>query len=130
MSTAGPANPQYTAPQVDFPPIEVFDNRYPNRDYEIRIDVPEFTSVCPKTGLPDFGTITILYTPDKHCIELKAFKYYTLAYRNHGSFYENVVNRFLDDIVAACKPKRITVTGKFAARGGITTDVTVCWPQR
>lgn len=110
-------------PKTEFPEIEIWDNLYPNRTYTISISVPEFTSVCPMTGLPDYGTITVDYVPDKGCIELKAFKYYILAYRNHGIFYENVVNKILDDIVAACNPKYLKVTGDFTPRGGISTAV-------
>jgi 7-cyano-7-deazaguanine reductase len=108
-----------------FPAIEIWPNQYPGRDFTITIESPEFTSVCPKTGLPDFGVITINYTPDQQCIELKAFKYYLLAYRNHGMFYENVVNKILDDIVAACDPTWIEVLGEFTPRGGISTSVRV-----
>jgi 7-cyano-7-deazaguanine reductase len=104
-------------------PLETFPNPRPERDFEIRIQCPEFTSVCPKTGLPDFGTITIVYTPDAACIELKALKYYLLDYRNQGIFYEAATNRILDDLVAACHPRRMRVTGDFSARGGITTSV-------
>jgi 7-cyano-7-deazaguanine reductase len=104
--------------------IETFPNPRPERDFEIAIDCPEFTSVCPKTGLPDFGTIRIRYVPDQWCIELKALKYYLLAYRNEGIFYEAATNRILDDLVAACRPRRMTVIGDFTARGGITTKVT------
>ena len=103
--------------------LEVFPNRYPKRNYTITINCPEFTSVCPKTGLPDFGTIIIEYIPDKFCIELKAFKYYLLKYRNEGIFYEYVVNKILDDLVKILKPKKIIVTGNFTARGGISTSV-------
>jgi 7-cyano-7-deazaguanine reductase len=99
------------------PAIETWPNQFP--DYEIEIDVPEFTSVCPKTGLPDFGTITIQYVPDKLCLELKSLKMYTLAYRDLGIFQENVVNCFLRDVVSACKPKRAVITGDFAPRGGL-----------
>lgn len=106
-----------------FPPIEVFPNQVTGRRYTITIDCPEFTSVCPKTGLPDFGTIIIEYVPDRQCIELKAFKYYLLAYRNHGIFYEHVTNKILDDIVEACDPHWIEVRGEFKARGGISTTV-------
>jgi 7-cyano-7-deazaguanine reductase len=113
-----------TTPTV-FPAIEIWPNQYPGRDFTITIESPEFTSVCPKTGLPDFGVITINYTPDQQCIELKAFKYYLLAYRNHGMFYENVVNKILDDIVAACDPTWIEVLGEFTPRGGISTSVRV-----
>ena len=104
--------------------LETFPNPRPERDYEIAIDCPEFTSMCPKTGLPDFGTIRIRYVPDQLCIELKALKYYLVAYRNQGIFYEAATNRILDDLVAACQPRRMTVTGDFTARGGITTQVT------
>jgi 7-cyano-7-deazaguanine reductase len=103
--------------------IETFPNARPERDYEIRIRCPEFTSVCPKTGLPDFGEISIVYVPDERCIELKSLKYYLLEYRNRGVFYETLTNQILDDLVAACAPRRMTVTGAFTARGGITTTV-------
>ena len=105
-------------------PLETFPNPRPGRDFEIAIACPEFTSMCPKTGLPDFGTITIRYTPDAACLELKALKYYLLAFRNEGIFYEAATNRILDDLVAACQPRRMTVVGDFTARGGITTKVT------
>jgi 7-cyano-7-deazaguanine reductase len=104
--------------------LETFPNPRPERDYEIAIDCPEFTSMCPKTGLPDFGTIRIRYVPDGSCVELKSLKYYLLAYRNQGLFYESATNQILDDLVAACQPRRMTVTGDFTARGGITTRVT------
>ncbi len=103
--------------------LETFDNKYPGRDYTITIVNPEFTSVCPKTGLPDFGTITINYIPAKKCVELKSLKYYYLEYRSMGIFYETVVNRILDDLVSVLRPKWIEVTGAFTARGGITTTV-------
>jgi 7-cyano-7-deazaguanine reductase len=92
-------------------------------EYEVTINIPEYTSMCPKTGLPDFGTITIKYMPDRSCIELKSLKYYMIGYRNLGIFYENIVNRILNDIVNACKPKWAVVTGQFSARGGITATV-------
>jgi 7-cyano-7-deazaguanine reductase len=104
--------------------IETFPNPQPNRDYEIAIRCPEFTSVCPKTGLPDFGEIRINYVPDRLCIELKALKYYLVGFRNKGIFYENVTNQILDDLVAACQPRRMTVVGDFSVRGGIKTEVT------
>ena len=104
--------------------LETFPNPRPQRDYEIEIDCPEFTSMCPKTGLPDFGTIHIRYVPDALCLELKAIKYYLLGYRNQGIFYEAATNTILDDLVAACQPRRMTVVGDFSARGGITTKVT------
>jgi 7-cyano-7-deazaguanine reductase len=103
--------------------LETFPNPRPERDYEIQIRAPEFTSMCPKTGLPDFGEIQITYTPDEACIELKSLKYYLLDYRNQGIFYEAATNRILDDLVAACRPRRMRVTGAFTARGGITTTV-------
>ena len=104
--------------------IETFPNPRPGREFEIAIDCPEFTSMCPKTGLPDFGTIHIRYTPDERCIELKSLKYYLLDFRNKGIFYESVTNQILDDLVAVCAPRRMTVVGDFTARGGITTKVT------
>jgi 7-cyano-7-deazaguanine reductase len=104
--------------------LETFPNPRPERDYEIAIECPEFTSMCPKTGLPDFGTIRIRYVPAAACLELKALKYYLLAFRNQGIFYEAATNRILDDLVAACRPRRMTVVGDFTARGGITTTVT------
>ena len=110
--------------------LETFPNPRPERDYEITIDCPEFTSMCPKTGLPDFGTITIQYFPDASCIELKSLKYYLLEYRNQGIFYEAATNRILDDLVAACRPRRMTVTGAFTARGGITTRVVATHDSR
>lgn len=108
--------------------IETFPNPAPHRDYEIKIDCPEFTSVCPRTGQPDFGAIVIRYCPDQLCLELKALKLYLQRYRNEGIFYEAAVNRILDELAAACKPRRITVTGNFTARGGITTSVTATAP--
>jgi 7-cyano-7-deazaguanine reductase len=107
------------------PEIETWPNQYPN--YEIEISLPEFTSVCPKTGLPDHGNIVIRYVPDKHCLELKSLKMYMRAYRNMGIFQENVVNRFLRDIVAAAKPVSITVIGQFTPRGGVYSKMTASW---
>ena len=107
--------------------IETFPNPRPERDYEIDIRCPEFTSMCPKTGLPDFGEIRITYVPDAACIELKALKYYLLAYRNQGIFYEAATNQILDDLVAACQPRRMTVVGDFSVRGGISTVVTASY---
>ena len=111
------------------PTLETFPNPKPGREYEIAIRCPEFTSVCPKTGLPDFGEIRITYVPDATCIELKALKYYMIEFRNKGIFYEAVANQILDDLVAACRPKRMTVVGDFSARGGITTTVTASYEQ-
>ncbi len=105
--------------------LETFPNPQPGRDYEIAIRCPEFTSLCPKTGLPDFGEIRITYIPDASCIELKSLKYYLIDFRNRGIFYEQATNQILDDLVAACEPRRMKVVGDFSARGGITTSVTV-----
>ena len=104
--------------------LETFPNPSPGRDYVIEIVCAEFTSVCPKTGQPDFGTITFTYTPDNHCVELKALKLYLQRYRNRGIFYEDVVNRLLDDFVKACRPRRCKVVGSFSPRGGITSTIT------
>ena len=105
--------------------LETFDNQYPGRDYTIQIACPEFTSVCPKTGQPDFGTLTITYVPDRKCVELKSLKFYLQRFRNEGIFYENVTNRILDDLVAVIQPRRMTLQAAFTPRGGITTTVTV-----
>jgi len=107
------------------PLLETFPNPAPEREYEIKIRCPEFTSVCPKTGLPDFGEIDITYVPDRSCLELKALKYYLIDFRNKGIFYEAVTNQILDDLVTACAPRRMTVVGDFSVRGGISTTVTV-----
>ena len=104
--------------------LETFENPKPERDYEIVIRCPEFTSVCPKTGNPDFGTVTVRYVPDRLCVELKSLKHYLFGYRNEGIFYEAAVNKILDDLLGACKPRRMEVEGAFTARGGITTTVT------
>ena len=110
------------APSAD--QLETFPNSHPGRDYVIEIVCPEFTSVCPKTGQPDFGTITYTYTPEQKCVELKSLKLYLHRFRDQGIFYENVVNRLLDDFVKACAPRRATVVGAFTPRGGIRTTVT------
>lgn len=109
------------------PAIETFPNQFPA--YEIRVEFPEFTSICPKTGLPDFGTIAIRYVPKKHCLELKSLKMYLIAYRDLGIFYENAVNRILEDVVKACQPVRATVTGEFNPRGGLTSFVEANYPR-
>lgn len=109
------------------PEIETWPNQFPG--YEIEISIPEFTSVCPKTGLPDFGQLTLRYVPDKRCLELKSFKMYTLAYRNLGIFYENVVNRLLRDVVAAVKPVAASVTGEFTPRGGLQSRITATYTK-
>jgi 7-cyano-7-deazaguanine reductase len=109
------------------PEIETWPNQFPN--YEIEIVIPEFTSVCPKTGLPDFGTITVRYMPNKLCLELKSFKMYTLAYRNLGIFQENIVNCILRDVVSATKPVSIEVMGEFTPRGGLQSTITASWSK-
>jgi 7-cyano-7-deazaguanine reductase len=103
--------------------IELFDNPRPERDYTITIRCPEFTSVCPKTGQPDFGEIVVEYGPEKSCIELKSLKFYMQSYRDEGIFYESLTNDILDDLSGACKPRWMKVTARFSPRGGITTDV-------
>jgi 7-cyano-7-deazaguanine reductase len=105
--------------------LETFENQFPARDYQIEIVAPEFTSVCPKTGQPDFGTITITYTPDKKCVELKSLKFYLQSFRNQGIFYEHVTNTIMDDLVAVVQPRFMKIEAAFSARGGITEAVTV-----
>lgn len=112
-----------TAP---LPEIETWENQFPG--YEITISIPEYTSVCPRTGLPDFGTITIHYQPDRRCLELKSLKQYIGAYRNLGIFYENAVNRILRDVVSACRPRWARVRGEFTPRGGLRTTVEARYP--
>jgi 7-cyano-7-deazaguanine reductase len=109
------------------PEIETWPNQYDG--YEITVEVPEYNAVCPKTGLPDFGTLTIRYEPDKACLELKSLKLYIVAYRNLGIFYENAVNRVLADCVKACRPRRMVVTGRFTSRGGISSVVEARYPK-
>ena len=104
--------------------LETFPNPRPDRDFEIAISCPEFTSVCPMTGLPDFGEIRITYVPDAQCIELRSLKYYIIEFRNRGIFYEQVTNQILDDLVEAIQPRRMRVVGDFSVRGGIKTAVT------
>ncbi len=104
--------------------LEVFDNPNPDRDYLIAFDCPEFTCLCPRTGQPDFATMRIRYVPNRLCVELKSLKLYLWSYRNEGAFHEAVTNRILDDLVAACAPRFIEVTGDFLVRGGIHTTVT------
>jgi 7-cyano-7-deazaguanine reductase len=110
------------------PEIETWPNQY-REGYEIEIAMPEFTSVCPKTGLPDFGKIVLRYVPLKRCLELKSYKMYLLAYRDLGIFQENVVNRVLHDVVHAARPKMATVIGEFSPRGGLSTIVTATWSR-
>jgi 7-cyano-7-deazaguanine reductase len=114
--------------KLSLPAIETWPNQY--RGYEITIVIPEYTSICPRTHLPDFGTITIHYLPDKKCVELKSLKYYILAYRNLGIFYENAVNRILDDLARACRPKWAVVRGEFTTRGGMHTTVEARYPRK
>ncbi|HEV2350399.1 MAG TPA: preQ(1) synthase [Terriglobia bacterium] len=126
-------SPEYTSGhaqsgvKVVFPKIETWPNQY--RGYEITITIPEYTSICPRTGLPDFGTITIHYLPAKTCLELKSLKYYLLAYRNVGIFYENAVNRILDDVARACRPQWAVVRGVFTTRGGMYTTIEARYPR-
>jgi 7-cyano-7-deazaguanine reductase len=112
---------------ANFPAIETWPNQFPA--YEILIDIPEFTSVCPKTGLPDFGALTIRYMPDKECLELKSLKEYLFSYRNLGIFQENIVNQVLEDVVKAAKPEWAVVKGDFRPRGGIGTTVEARYPR-
>jgi len=107
--------------------LETFQNTYPQRNYVIEIVCPEFTSVCPKTGQPDFGTLTFRYIPNELCVELKSLKLYLQQFRNQGIFYENVTNRILDDLVALLSPRWMKLTAAFTPRGGISTTVTVEW---
>jgi 7-cyano-7-deazaguanine reductase len=110
--------------------LETFDNQFPGRDYRIEIRCPEFTSICPKTGQPDFGVLTFTYTPEEKCVELKSLKHYLQQFRNEGIFYENVTNRILDDFVAAVQPRWVKLLAEFSARGGITTNVIVEYGRR
>lgn len=112
------------------PSIDVWRNKYPDRDYVVNLSIPEFTCICPKTGLPDFATLKISYKPAKTCIELKSFKLYTIFYRNVGIFHEHLVNKILDDIVKACRPRWIKVEGIMNPRGGIQTTVVAEYPQK
>lgn len=109
--------------------IETFENPRPERDYEIRMECPEFTCVCPKTGQPDFATIRIVYVPDQLCIELKSLKMYLWSYRNEGAFHEAVTNQITDDLVAAVSPRKMRVEGDFYVRGGIHTVVEVSYEK-
>jgi 7-cyano-7-deazaguanine reductase len=115
-----------TAPSRD--QLEVFPNQFPGRDYLIEIVCPEFTSVCPKTGQPDFGTLTFRYVPDAHIVELKSLKVYLQSFRNEGIFYEHVTNRILDDLAAVLRPRRITLEARFTPRGGISSRIVVSHP--
>ena len=110
--------------------LETFDNPRPGRDYEIRFVFPEFTSVCPVTGQPDFATITVTYVPNKLCVEMKSLKLYYFSFRNKGMFYEGVTNTILDDLVSKLKPKRMTVVGDFAVRGGTAGTITATFEKK
>jgi 7-cyano-7-deazaguanine reductase len=127
------AMPEYTDAHArsgidaKLPAIETWPNQY--ADYEITVEIPEYNAICPKTGLPDFGHLTIRYVPDRLCLELKSLKLYIVAYRNVGIFYENAVNRILEDCVAACRPKRMTITGRFSSRGGISSTIEASYPR-
>jgi 7-cyano-7-deazaguanine reductase len=116
-------------PRMSSTTLETFPNPASDRDYEIAIRCPEFTSVCPKTGLPDFGEIRITYVPDQRCLELKALKYYMIGFRDRGIFYEAATNQILNDLVSACSPRRMTVVGEFSVRGGISTTVTATYEK-
>lgn len=118
-------NLQKDVRKLKLPSIEVWENMYADKDYWIQMDVPEFTCICPKTGLPDFAIFTISYRPEKYCLELKSFKYYINAYRDIGIFHEHVTNKILEDLVKACFPKQMVVEGEFNLRGGIKTSVSV-----
>jgi 7-cyano-7-deazaguanine reductase len=128
-----PNVPRYTSEHAQagldhkFPDIETWPNQFPG--YEIVIDDPEFTSVCPKTGLPDFGVITLRYVPDKFCLELKSYKEYLQSFRNLGIFQENIVNRVLEDVVRCAAPVWAEVKGDFRPRGGISTTIIAKWPR-
>lgn len=110
--------------------LETFENPFPARDYSIEIRCPEFTSVCPKTGQPDFGVLTFTYIPDRKCVELKSLKLYLQQFRNEGIFYEHVTNRILDDFVAVAEPRQIELLGEFSPRGGITSKVLVRYSKQ
>lgn len=115
-----------TSPSRD--QLETFENQFPGRDYVIEHVCPEFTSICPKTGQPDFGTLTFRYVPDRICVELKSLKFYLQSFRNAGIFYENVTNRILDDLVAVLQPRRMTLLAEFTPRGGIRSRIVVAHP--
>ena len=110
--------------------LESFPNQFPDREYEIEISCPEFTAVCPKTGQPDFGTITITYIPGETCVELKSLKMYLFDFRTRGIFYEHSINTILDDLVATCHPRSMTVVGQFTPRGGISSKITARFSAR
>ncbi|MEA3328724.1 MAG: preQ(1) synthase [Candidatus Omnitrophota bacterium] len=110
------------------PKIEIWKNQYPDKEYLINLDLPEFTCICPKTGLPDFAVIHIEYAPDRWCVELKSFKLYLLFYRDLGIFHEHAVNKILEDFVRAGKPKKVKISAEFNIRGGIKTTIVAEYP--
>jgi 7-cyano-7-deazaguanine reductase len=114
---------------LDLPEIETWENQYPERHYHVNMEIPEFSCICPKTGLPDFATIEIDYVPARLCVELKSLKQYITAFRDVGIFHEHAVNRILDDFVAAVKPREASIEGEFNPRGGIITSVRAKYPQ-
>ncbi|MFH1406856.1 MAG: preQ(1) synthase [Candidatus Omnitrophota bacterium] len=116
--------------KLKLPKIEVWGNKYADKNYQIHLEIPEFTCFCPKTGLPDFALINVWYAPRKNCVELKSFKYYINAYRDIGIFHEHAVNRILEDFVSACKPRWVKIEGIFNARGGIKTTVVAEYKNR
>ncbi|MDD5129615.1 MAG: preQ(1) synthase [Candidatus Omnitrophica bacterium] len=116
--------------KLNTPEIEVWQNQYADKVYAINLDIPEFTCICPKTGLPDFAVIRIEYSPRKFCVELKSFKLYTISFRNLGIFHEHLINKILDDFVTAVKPRWVKITGIFNPRGGITTTVSAEYRSR
>ena len=115
--------------EMKTPSIETWTNEYSDKDYTIEVTTPEFTAICPKTGLPDFGTIQIAYIPDEQCVELKSLKEYFLFYRDVGIFHEHVINKILEDFVAACNPRRVEIVGDFHVRGGIKTVIRANYEQ-
>lgn len=123
-------NLQKNVRKMKMPDIECWENQYTDRDYIIQLSVPECTCICPKTGLPDFVVFNIEYSPNKLCLELKSFKMYIVAYRDVGIFHEHLVNRVMDDIVKACKPKWVKVSAVVSPRGGITTTVTAEYKKK
>ncbi len=122
-SLGGPSKYRFDAPDASI--LEAFPNRYPNRDYVIQFEHPEFTSLCPMTGQPDFATIIVRYVPNEKCVESKSFKLYMAAYRNHGSFMESLTNKIADDLISVLAPRRMTVDGLFNVRGGTSISVRV-----
>jgi 7-cyano-7-deazaguanine reductase len=134
MSEAPNASSDYEGLQghirdLKLPILECWENQYADRDYTVHLEITEFTCICPKTGLPDFATIIIDYVPDRLCVELRSLKLYITAFRNVGIFHEHAINRILDDLVGAVKPRRLDVRGAFGTRGGITTTVSVSWTR-